>query len=472
MLPVSRILTGFLTAFALAAGAQAYAAPSEGPQREALAAPPGGTSAAAGQPTMTTAALKPADTKPNHVNSIVALVNDLPITSYELNQRVSLIMTTSGIHRTPEAEKKVREQVLKQLEDELLQRQEAQKNDISVSSVEVNKYIQNILDENHMTKDQLNEVLARGGVVMATFRSQIATQLLWQKAVQARYAGRINISPETVDAEMARIKEGANKAHFLVNEIFLPVDNPDLDGKVRKDAEDLESQLRAGASFPNLARQFSQSPSAAEGGEIGVVYDGQLAPELNNALLSMKTGELSQPVRSTGGYYILLLRQRFEPSNAQIEEIKPSEATLPDVLPLGRILLPLGPKPKKEFVEQVLNVANQIRGAITSCDFASKVPENVKGSQYFALGNTRLSDLNQQTRDALAKTKSGEVAEPFQSAAGIEIFVRCDERVAQLRKWPEPTREMIENQLFQEQISALARRYSRDLRRNADIEVR
>jgi len=64
------------------------------------------------------------------------------------------------------------------------------------------------------------------------------------------------------------------------------------------------------------------------------------------------------------------------------------------------------------------------------------------------------------------------VTAPFQSAVGIEIFVRCDKRIAKLRKWPEPTREQIENQLFQEQISALARRYKRDLRRNADIELR
>ncbi len=475
MLPRSRILAGIATAFALAALPSGFAAPPADQQREAVVSPAPASAATAVAPTAPAtapAAAAPVDTKPHNENGIVALVNDLPITSYELRQRMALVMSTSNIPRTPEMEKKVHDQVLEQLETELLQRQEAAKNDITVSSVEVDKAIQNILDENHMTLDQLKEVLRKGHVVIATFRAQLASQILWQKAVQEHYAGRVNIAPETVDAEMARIKEGANKAHFVVYEIFLPVDNPDLDDKVRKDAESLETQLKAGASFPAVARQFSQSPTAAEGGEIGVVYDGQLAPELNNALLNMKTGDLSPPIRSTGGYYILMLRQRFEPSNAQIVETKPSETTLPDSLPLGRILLPLGPKPTKEFVDKVMIVAQQIRSAVTSCEFASKIPENMKGAQYFALGMTRLADLNQETRAVLGKTESGGTAAPFLSAAGIEIFVRCDKAVVKLVPWSMPTRDQIEQQLFQEQISALARRYNRDLRRNADIEVR
>jgi peptidyl-prolyl cis-trans isomerase SurA len=406
-------------------------------------------------------------------NGIVALVNDLPITSYELRQRMNLVMATSNIPRTPEMEKKVHEQVLEQLETELLQRQEAQKNDITVSSVEVDKYMQNILDENRMTMDQLKAILEHGHVQIATFRAQLASQLLWQKAVNEHYAGRVTISPESVDAEIARIREGANKTHFMVSEIFLPVDNPDQDDKVRKDAENLVSQIKSGAQFAAVARQFSQSPSAAEGGDIGMVYDGQLAPELNKALLAMKTGDMSDPIRSIGGYYILVLRQRFEPAGTKIEEIKPSAETLPPVVPLGRILLRLPPKPPKEYLDKVMIIAKQIQDAVTSCEMAEKViPKTVPGALFFDLGMTRVSDLNQQTRDVLAKTESGGVADPFVSDAGVEIFVRCDKRIVKQEVFPIPTREQVENQLFSEQISALARRYNRDLRRSANIEVR
>lgn len=406
-------------------------------------------------------------------NSIVALVDGTPITSYELEQRIALVMSTSNIPRTPEMEKKVREQVLDQLVTESLQRTEANKNDITVSSVEIDKYVQNILDDNHMELNQLKEILAKGGVQFATFRSQLAASLQWQKAVQDHFQGRVTIAPEAVDAEMARIKEGENKAHYAVSEIFLAVDNPDQDEKVKKDAINLANQLKSGGQFASIARQFSQSASAAQGGDIGTVYDGQLAAELNTTLRGMKSGDVSEPVRSIGGYYILALRQRFEPENAVIEEKKPAQTAMPASLPLSRILLRMPPKPAKEYVAGVMDIAKKIQAVTQSCEWAKdNIVKNVPGALYFPLGMTRLADLNADAQAALAKTESGMVADPYLSDAGIEILVRCDPREVKKVKWQSPTREQIENQLFNEQISALARRYARDLRRNATIETR
>lgn len=468
MFSKNQLLTGLLSVVAFSLLTAATAEP------EAAKLPAAATGDAQ------TATVAPADAKPkkrHEENGIVALVNDIPITTYELRQRMNLVMVTSGMQKpTPEIEKKVREQVLEQLETETLQRQEAIKNDISVSSVEVDKYLQNILDENRMTKEQFQEVLSRGNVQLATFRSQLSSQILWQKAVQERYAGRVQISPEAVDAEMARIKESAHKAHFAVLEIFLAVDNPDQDDKIKKKAEDLETQIKGGASFPQLARQFSQSPSAAQGGDIGVVYDGQLAPELNAALASMKTGDMSPPIRSIGGYYILVLRQRYEPAGTKLEDDKPETVGLPATVPLGRLLLRLPPKPTADYMEKVMQIAHQIQSAVAqapqSCEFAAKVPSQAPGVLYLPLGQTRVADLNDQARAALEKTELGGVAAPFRSDAGIEIFVRCETKVAKKVSFPVPTREQIENQMFSEQISALARRYQRDLKRSANIETR
>jgi peptidyl-prolyl cis-trans isomerase SurA len=70
-------------------------------------------------------------------------------------------------------------------------------------------------------------------------------------------------------------------------------------------------------------------------------------------------------------------------------------------------------------------------------------------------------------------TKGGEAAAPFQDDAGIEIIVRCDKRAPPPRTaFAMPTREEIEGQLFSEQISAMARRYMRDLRRQANVQER
>jgi peptidyl-prolyl cis-trans isomerase SurA len=385
---------------------------------------------------------------------------------------MALVMSTSNIPSTPEMKKKIRDQVLEQLETELVQRQEALKNNITVSSVEVDKQIQGILTDNHMTMDQLKAVLARGRVDVTTLRAQIAASILWQKTVEQEYAGRVNITPEAVDAEMARIAEGQNKVHYVVSEIFLAVDTPDDDEKVLKNAQSLVAQIQAGAPFPAIARQFSQSPSGAEGGDIGLIYDGQLAPELSAALAKLKPGDLSPPVRSIGGYYILALRQRLEPVGTKIDDTSGQPKTLPSALPLARLLLPLGPKPAKPMIENALKYAVAIGSRVNSCEMLSKVPTEVKGAVYMSFGMARLADLSAQVQNVLAKTESGGAAEPFLSAAGVELFMRCDKAVIKQQVYVLPKREQVEQQLFSEQISAMARRYNRDLKRDADIEVR
>ena len=79
---------------------------------------------------------------------------------------------------------------------------------------------------------------------------------------------------------------------------------------------------------------------------MGWVNDGQLAPELNAALAKMDVGAISDPIRSTGGYYILGLRERQEPLGTKIDATCPPARPVPaGTLPLARLLLPLGAAP-------------------------------------------------------------------------------------------------------------------------------
>src|SRR6185503_16885980 len=95
-----------------------------------------------------------------------------------------------------------------------------------------------------------------------------------------------------------------------VAEIFLAVDNPSQDEETRRLADRLSMQMRQGARFSAVARQFSQSATAAVGGDIGWVRPDQLAPELGKAVSQLRPGELSAPIRAGGGYYVLLVVDR------------------------------------------------------------------------------------------------------------------------------------------------------------------
>ena len=200
---------------------------------------------------------------------------------------MALFLATAGVQPNDEEKKRIRGQILEQLENEKLELQEAIKKHITVAPSEVDNQINHMLSDNHLTIVQLREVLSNAGASETALRTQLTAQIAWEKTVSQEYQDRINISPAEVDAELSRYAEGADKPHYLVSEIFFTVDNPDKDAEALKTAQSVEEQLKSGGNFALVARQFSQSPSAASGGDIGWVHEGQLAPELNGALTKM-----------------------------------------------------------------------------------------------------------------------------------------------------------------------------------------
>lgn len=410
---------------------------------------------------------------PDDFDSIAATVNDESISDYEVRQRLALYLATSGItQQLTEAQKKrIRGQILENLEDEKIQLQEAVKKKITVSPVEVDKRINAMMAENHFTIQQLRNTLTQAGASEEALRAQITASIAWMKSVQDEYADQVNITPAMVDAEMARNAEGANKAHFHVLEIFLPVDNPEHDAKVKKDAEDIINQLHQGAPFSVVARQFSQHPTAATGGDIGWVFDGQLAPELNTAVSKLAVGQVSDPIRSTGGYYVLALRERQEPMGTKIEAA-PTHTGPEGTLPLARLLFPVGPKPAKAELDQIMNIGHQIVEHYQACAQLQEVSKKIPGTVFMDLGQAKLAELSPQIQAAMKDTGPGDAAAPFQDEAGIEIIGRCDKRPEVKTAYVLPTRQQVEDELYQNQISTLARRYLRDLKRGANIQVR
>jgi peptidyl-prolyl cis-trans isomerase SurA len=406
-----------------------------------------------------------------HGDGVAAVVNDHPISNYDVRQRLQLFLATSGAKPSAEALKEIRGQVLKQLETERLELDEAIKNKVSVTAAEVDKAVADIMTDNHLSSEQLNKLLAGAGVRIETLRAQIAANIAWSKLVQDALGDRVHVSQLDVDDELARLKRGSDKPHYLVSEIFQAVDTPEQDAKVRKDMEDLETQLQAGAPFNAVARQLSQNPTAAQGGDLGAVQEGQMPPELDKVVKTMHSGEISPPIRATGGYYIIQLRELQLPAGSQLPDQAAQTAGTPGYLPLTRILLPIGAKPTKELVEKAFQAAAVMRSQIQNCTNAREMSKRLAGSQFFDLGNMRLADLSPEMRTAIEQAEPGGATPPLVSSVGVEVIVRCDKRIPKIGQIRIPTRDQVENQIYEEQITTLARQYLRDLRRDADVET-
>jgi len=408
---------------------------------------------------------------PRASTGVAAIVNEFVVSNYDLDQRTALFAATSGVALTKENQAQIRAQVLRSLEDEVIELQEANKRKVSAARSEVERAIQSIAEDNRLTPDQLLGRLAQAGVTAATFQQQVTAQIVWQKLVAARFASDVAVTEQQLDEAMARLKEGAGKPQFLVSEIYLGVDRPEDEISVRASAEQIAQQIMSGAPFQTIAGQFSQSPSAADGGDMGWVVQGQLPEELDHLLIGLKPGQVAGPVRAEGGYYLLLLRDRREPAGSvaggDAPQAPPPDPNAP--IPLERLLIPLPANADQALKTRAIALASNMKSQLRSCADLPNAARQVQGTVYSKLGTVDPKDLNGDLRNGLAKTGPGEAVEPFVSPAGVELIMRCDGAPPRPGVAVLPTRAELQQQLFAQQMALYAKGYLRDLRRAAAV---
>src|SRR5260370_42431960 len=286
-----RLLGAVAFALALCAGA---ADPAQLRERQAAVQPAPPT--APGQ--------APAEKSPEM--RIAAVVNDEVISVFDVVSRMRMVMISSNIADSPEMRQRIAPQVLHSLIDEKLELQEAKRQSVTATDSEVNTGLQQIEKQNNMKSGQLNELLKSRGIDRGALVDQLTAGIVWAKLVRRQAAQTTEITDEEVDEALKRAKEHANEPQSRVAEIFLAVDNPAQDGEVHSLAERLTQQMRQGSRFSAIAQQFSQSATAAVGGDIGWLRPDPLPPVVGKAVSGLRPGEMSAPDRVAGAPYLSL----------------------------------------------------------------------------------------------------------------------------------------------------------------------
>lgn len=396
----------------------------------------------------------------SNTQGIAAVVNDLVISSYDLDQRVKLVLLSSGIPNTPENVSRIRGQVLRSLVDEYLKAQEAERLNISVTQKEVEDAFQRIAQRSNMTPEQITETLKAGGVSKATLEQQIRVDMAWNKAMQQRFAPLVTVGENEINEVMRRLQEEAGEPRYLVSEILISFDNPGHADEISAGAQRLADQIRQGAPFEAVARQFSQSASAANGGDIGWVHASQLPDGVREVVTKMQPDMVSDPIRTLNGFYIIALRAMQTGTGAD---------PMRDQYELMQVLLPLTPDADAQAVNRRAREVNEFRNSISSCDDAAQQIKKYVSGVASPRQQAIAGQLDPRIRQAIAGVPVGKSSEPIRSERGVEMIVVCGHKAAEGEM---PTREQIDNSLFEQQLSMMSRRHLRDLRRDAVVVYR
>lgn len=384
-------------------------------------------------------------------HGIAAVVNSDIITTHDLRQRILFMLATTGAKRDEQTLARLQQQALRNLVDEHIQMQESQKYEQEISDEEINRSVGRLLGRNGLDPNEVVSRLAQAGVSIETMRDQIRSEIAWQRIVNGLYGSRIRISDAQIDETLTRLTANADKPSFRVGEIYIEA-TPEIGGMegALQGAQAMIEQISDGAPFPLLAQQFSSAPSAAKGGDVGWVREGELRPEIDEAIKELTPGSVSTPLQVPGGYYVVALIEK-----------KVSEA---DTLYTLRQVSITG----KSF-DDAKNELIALRDTLTSCDTLSEDIKTLEGVAQADMGQLRASELNEQLIDTLAKTEVGTISDPIERPDGAASIMVCDREATGTDI---PTRDEIENRLIDQQLAQASRRALRDLRRKATIVVR
>jgi peptidyl-prolyl cis-trans isomerase SurA len=213
-----------------------------------------------------------------------AVINDEVISQLDLDMRLKLAILAIGQPDSPQLRKRLITQVIRTLIDERLQSQEAERLDITVADEQVDAAAAEIAQRNKLSDEAFAAMMQSRGIIPNAFREQIRSQLRWSQLVARRLRPSVEVSEDEVEEVVRRITASRGLKQRRVSEIFLAVGTALEEDEILVNAQRLIEQLRAGGSFPSLARQFSEAASAARGGDLGWIQEGQLPEELDSTL--------------------------------------------------------------------------------------------------------------------------------------------------------------------------------------------
>ena len=386
---------------------------------------------------------------------IAAVVNDDVISMSDVDERMKLVLASTNLQNDPRAIQQVRAQVLRSLIDEKLELQEAKKETVAVGLADISEALANIETQNKMPKGGIDTFMKQHGINRQTMVDQITAQIAWAKTVRRRFAHSVIVSDEEINEALKEQQENAGKPRSRVAEIYLSVDNPSQDSEIRETAQHLVDEIRKGAPFPAVARQFSQSSTANVGGDIGYVQPGQLDPEADRLIDKLQPGQMIGPVRLTGGYYIYLLidRRGAQDPNAAIQ------------VNLTQVVFPI---PEGSDRNAVIAKAKAATQDARSCGELSKIGRDISPELSGPIGDVKVSDLPAEVRPTILAAKIATPTDPIPVRNGIGVFMICSRQGGDV----EEMRDQVADNITRARLENLARGYLRDLRQVAFIDLR
>ncbi|HKS11743.1 MAG TPA: peptidylprolyl isomerase [Pseudomonas sp.] len=400
------------------------------------------------------------------LDRVVAIVDNDVVMQSQLNQRTHEVQQTiakrgGGVPPASALE----QQVLERLIVENLQLQIGERSGIRITDEELNQAIGTIAQRNGMSVDQFRAALAHDGLSFDDAREQVKREMVISRVRQRRVAERIQVSEQEVKNFLASdLGKAQLSEEFRLANILIPTPesaNSEAIQAAGKQAVEIYQQLKQGADFGQVAIARSASENALEGGEMGWRKAAQLPPPFDRLLSSMAEGDVTEPVRTPGGFIILKLQEKRGGGQMLRDEV---------------------------HVRHILIKPTEVRSEAATKQLADRLYERIRNGEDFAElaksfsedpgsalngGDLNWVDPNSlvpEFREAMANAQQGEVTRPFKTQYGWHVLEvlgrRATDSTEQARE--QQAMNVLRNRKYDEELQT----WLRQIRDEAYVEIK
>jgi peptidyl-prolyl cis-trans isomerase C len=272
----------------------------------------------------------PAEKEPD-ANSVAASIDGYNITEGDITAKIKPQVEKMNKQlpaaMVKEYGKQLRQRALDTMVIERLLDGQVKTANLSVSDVDVNDYLGKLATKQGMSMSDLKSLVEASGQDFSAMKEQTKKGLGYQKLMEGRWAGKINVteadSKKFYDENPERFKtaEQIRVSHILIKPD--PNGDPNMSKAAAKSkAEELLKKVKGGADFAELAKANSGCPSAAKGGDLGTFGRGRMVKPFEDAAFALKPGQTSDVVETQFGYHIIKVTEHQDANTVPYEQAK------------------------------------------------------------------------------------------------------------------------------------------------------
>ena len=395
----------------------------------------------------------------NAALEIVAKVNGKAVTNYQVDQRAAFLHMVTNLEDTAQNRAQIKQDATQMLIDEILKLDAAAALDPTLTQ-RSRETAHKLVDENFAANGKTgSQRLREQGVDSSNIQQKFITDIVWGEFIRFKFQTKFAELDTIVDKVLARIEANARQPQVKLSEIILlPEPNRPLDRTLFL-ANEIIKAVNNGANFNAIAKQYSASGTATNGGQLGWVVLDQLPDHIQEQVKMTKVGAVSAPLQRDG--LIILIRNE---GSRQDGVADPSQ----DIITLARAVYPLSKDASNADKLEAAAKLERDTASINSCDGLMALNQDYGSGIQGLIKNISLGSFNRPLQALVNELKASVPSKPLSFTEGISVFMLCD-RISP--KITLPSRDELLRVEFDKIFGSLSERYLLQLRRSAIIET-